>query len=135
MTKVEILLDKYRSTVATDSKKARYFIRQLDYKENFYFLNYIAQTYLDEAIFEEAGKDKMRKEMNFRKWRMAEKYIIEALKLIRIMQKFFILWEELENRISMQEYSRGKDFAKELINDAKFELYRLYRYFSLVLHQ
>jgi hypothetical protein len=99
MTKVEILLDKYRSTVATDSKKARYFIRQLDYKENFYFLNYIAQTYLDEAIFEEAGKDKMRKEMNFRKWRMAEKYIIEALKLIRIMQKFFILWEELENRI------------------------------------
>lgn len=32
------------------------------------------------------------------------------------------------NAIAKQEYSRGKDFAKELINDAKFELYRLHFY-------
>jgi len=30
------------------------------------------------------------------------------------------------NRIAKREYSRGRDFAKMPINDARFELYRLH---------
>ncbi|MGH2563318.1 MAG: hypothetical protein ACRDE5_02315, partial [Ginsengibacter sp.] len=38
-------------------------------------------------------------------------------------------------KISKQKYSRGREFAKELVNDAKFELYRLYYYENPKLSQ
>ena len=76
----EMILDNYRKTVAIDSLKARNYIKKLDYKNNFYLLKCIAQTYLDECRFED-NSNKMRKEINFGKWRMAEKYIIEAFKI------------------------------------------------------
>lgn len=77
MSKFDRALSKYRDLVAVDSAKARVRIMQLDYKDNFYLLACIAQTYLDESRFED-GSDKMRKEVNHRKWRMAEKYIIKS---------------------------------------------------------
>jgi len=142
----DLLLSKYRALVATDSVKARRCIMQLDYKNNFYLLKCIAQTYLDESLFEDGG-NKIRKEINLRKWRMAEKYIIKAFKInddnaetLYTMGKIRKLGRQNDiaiycfkriiklgvNRIAKQEYSRGRSFAKELINDARFELYRLY---------
>ncbi len=144
--KFDLMLSKYRESVATDSVKARECIKRLDYKNNFYLLKCIAQTYLDESRFED-GSDKMRKEINHRKWRMAEKYIIKAFTLNDDNAETLYTMGEVRksghqndiaiycfkriiklgvNRISAQEYSRGKSFAKELINDARFELYRMY---------
>lgn len=144
--KFDLLLNKYRELVATDSVKARRCVMQLDYKNNFYLLQCIAQTYLDESLFED-GSNKMRKEVNLRKWRMAEKYIIKAFTInddnaetLYTMGKIRKLGHQKDiaiycfkriiklgvTRIAQQEYSRGKSFAKELINDARFELYRLY---------
>jgi len=142
-----LILDKYRDTVAIDSVKARNYIRQLDYKNDFYLLQCIAQTYLDESIFEN-NSNKMSEYVNERKWRMAEKYIIEAYRLcpenaeglytmgsirkVHEDQKDIAIgcYEDViklgVNKIAKQEYSRGREFARELVNDAKFELYRLY---------
>jgi hypothetical protein len=143
--KFDLLLNKYRELVATDSVKARKCIMQLDYKNNFYLLKCIAQTYLDESLLED-GSNKMRKEINQRKWRMAEKYIIKAFKInddnaetLYTMGKIRKVGHQKDiaiycfkriiklgvTRIAKQEYSRGRNFAKMLINDARFELYRL----------
>ncbi|MBL0741413.1 hypothetical protein [Chryseolinea lacunae] len=142
----DLMMAKYRALVAFDSVKARARIMQLDYGNNFYLLQCIAQTYLDESLFED-GSNKMRKEINLRKWRMAEKYIIRAFSIeddnaetLYTMGKIRKLSSQTDiaiycfkriiklgvNAIARQEYSRGKAFAKELVNDAKFELYRLY---------
>lgn len=146
--KFDLILNEYRDLVATDSVKARECIKRLPYKNNFYLLQCIAQTYLDESRFEERS-NKMRKEINLRKWRMAEKYIIKAFTINDNNAETLYTMGEIRklgdqnhiaeycfkriiklgvNVISKQEYSRGVSFAKELINDAKFELYRLYFY-------
>jgi tetratricopeptide (TPR) repeat protein len=144
--KFDLMLDKYRELVATDTVKARRCIMQLDYKNNFYLLQCIAQTYLDESRFED-GSNKLRKEIDQRKWRMAEKYIIKAFTInddnaetLYTMGEIRKLGHQSDiaiycfkriiklgvNIIANQEYSRGRDFARMLINDARFELYRLY---------
>lgn len=144
--KFDLLLYKYRETVSTDSVKARRYIMKLDYKNNFYLLQCIAQTYLDESRFED-GSNKLRKEINLRKWRMAERYIIKAFIMQDDHAETLYTMGEIRklggqndiaiycfkrivklgvNRIAKQEYSRGRSFAKKLINDARFELYRLY---------
>ncbi len=144
--KFDLMLSKYRESVATDSVKARAYIMRSDYKNNFYLLQCIAQTYIDESLLED-GSNKMRKEVDLRKWRMAEKYIIKAFTInddnaetLYSMGKirksgyqndiaiycFKRIIKLGVNKISTQEYSRGKSFAKELINDAGFELYKLY---------
>lgn len=146
--KFDLMLYKYRELVATDSVKARACIKRLDYKNNFYLLGCIAQTYLDESRFEEDNST-MRKAIDLRKWRMAEKYIIRAFNIDDDNAENLYTMGEIRklgnqnhiaeycfkriiklgvNIIAKQEYSRGKDFAKELINDSKFELYRLYFY-------
>ena len=146
--KFNLMLYKYRELIATDSVKARECINRLDYKTNFYLLQCIAQTYLDESRFED-GTNTMRKEVNLRKWRMAEKYIIKAFSINDDNAETLYTMGEIRklgnqnhiaiycferiiklgvNTIAEQEYSRGKHLAKELINDAKFELYRLHFY-------
>jgi tetratricopeptide (TPR) repeat protein len=146
--KFDLMLNKYRELVATDSAKARRCLMQLDYKNNFYLLKCIAQTYLDESLFED-GSNKMRREVDQRKWRMAEKYIIKAFGLnddhaetLYTMGKVRMASDQNDiaiycfkriiklgvTKVAKQEYSRGRDFAKMLINDARFELYRLYFY-------
>jgi hypothetical protein len=144
--KFDLMLCKYRETVAVNSIKAREYIQKLDYKNNFYLLQCIAQTYLDESRFED-GSSILRKEINLRKWRMAERYIIRAFNIDDDNAEILYTMGEIRklgnqnhiaeycfkriiklgvNAIAKQEYSRGKSFAKQLINDAKFELYRLY---------
>ena len=146
--KIDYMLNKYRELVSSDSRKARACIQRLDYKNNSYLLQCIAQTYLDESRFED-GESILRREINFRKWRMAEKYIINAFSIDSNNAEVLYTMGEIRKlnyqndiaiycfdkliklgvkKIAKQEYSRGKHFAKELINDAKFELYRLYFY-------
>lgn len=148
MDKFNFFLDKYRDTVAINPAQARKYIQKLDYKNNFYLLKCIAQTYLDESRFEDYRSCKMRARIDKRNWGMAERYIIKAFKLnadnaevLYTMGEIRKLYDnqidlaiycfetiiKLEvNTIAKQEYSRGKKFANELINDAKFELYRIY---------
>jgi tetratricopeptide (TPR) repeat protein len=146
--KFDLLLYKYRELVATDSVKARACIKRLDYKNNFYLLQCIAQTYLDESRFED-GSNTMRKEIDLRKWRMAEKYIIRAFNIDDDNAETLYTMGEIRklghqnhiaiycferiiklgiNTIVKQQYSRGRYFAKELLNDSRFELYRLHFY-------
>jgi hypothetical protein len=145
MTKEEIILNEYRDCVSTNPVMARNLIRRLDYKNNYYLLQCIAQTYLDESRFKN-GSDVMRKRFVWRKWKMAEKYIIasftlnsenaEVLYTMGEVRKLnyqddiaIYCFEEIikmrPREIAQDKYSRGIDFARELINDAKFELYRL----------
>ena len=70
------IINKYKNTVGTNSLKARNLIKKLEYKNDHYLLQCIAQTYLDESIFN--NDDTMREYLDRRKWRIAEKYIIKA---------------------------------------------------------
>lgn len=141
----EKIIDEYRNTVGTDSVKARNLIKKLDYKEDYYLLQCIAQTYLDECRFEDDNT--MREQIDKRKWRMAERYIIKAFNInpdnadvlytmagVRIASRQFsvaifcfeCIIELGVRKIAYGEYGRGVAYAKELINDSKFELYRLH---------
>ena len=143
----ERILEKYRNTVASDSVKARELIKRLDYKEDYYLLQCIAQTYLDESRFQDNGGSEMRTYIDKRKWRMAERYIIKAFSINPDSADVLYTMGEVRKingqidipiycfkkiielgvrKTSLGEYGRGIPFAKELINDSKFELYRLY---------
>ncbi len=142
---IQKILEEYRQVVSIDSTKARILIKKLKYKEDFYLLKCIAQTYLDESRFDQYGK--MRVYIDKRKWRMAERYIIKAFtinpdnaevlytmgeirKLGGLNDIAIYCFEKIiatkPKDIAFGEYGRGIQFALELINDAKFELYRLY---------
>jgi hypothetical protein len=75
------MLEKYWSIVGSDSVKARELIKQLDYKEDYYLLRCIAQTYLDESRFEDDGGSRLRPDIDKRKWRMAERFIIKVFSI------------------------------------------------------
>jgi tetratricopeptide (TPR) repeat protein len=144
----EKILAEYRNLVDVNSVKARALIKKLDYKEDYYLLRCIAQTYLDECRFEDDGKSNMRVNIDRRKWAMAERYIIKAFKIkpdnaevLYTMGEVRKIYEEQKDiaiycfgeiiklgvrKIASDKYSRGTAFAKELINDSKFELYRIY---------
>jgi tetratricopeptide (TPR) repeat protein len=141
------VLEKYRNTVGIDSVKARELIKRLDDKEDYYLLQCIAQTYLDECRFEDDGDSQMRTYVDKRKWRMAERFIIKAFSINPDSAHVLYTMGEVRKingqadiaiycfekiiqlsvrKIAYGEYGRGIPFAKELINDSKFELYRLY---------
>lgn len=141
----EKVLDEYFKTVAKNSLKARNLIKKLDYKEDHYLLRCIAQTYLDESLFEENGK--MRLYIDKRKWRLAEHYIFKAFKLnpdcLDVLYTMGSV-RRTNNQTDIAIYCYGRiikmgvkgigsgvgkidrEYALELINDSKFELYRLY---------
>ena len=150
----ENILAKYRDIVTKDSLKARNLIKKLDYKEDYYLLKCIAQTYLDESRFEDGDGSNLRARWDRRKWRMAERYIIKAFAINSDSAEVLYTMGEIrhlsglndiaiycfESIIKMKikdiafgEYGRGAAFARELINDAKFELYRLYYYENATL--
>lgn len=139
------IMEEYRNILTKDSAKARALIKKLDYKEDPYLLQCIAQTYLDESRFDENGKQ--RSELYRRKWRMAERYIIKAFELdadclIVLSTMGSVRRSSGQNDIAIYCYEKivklgvkGADstrckldpsFAKELVNDSKFDLYRLY---------
>jgi len=139
------IMEEYRRTVGVDSAKARALIKKLPYKDDHYLLQCIAQTYKDESVFEEDGT--MRKYVDERKWRMAERYIIKAFDINPICPD--VLWvmgsvRKIMEQIDLAVYCFKKiielgikgitkegcelniEYARELINDSKFELYRIY---------
>src|SRR5579863_3493121 len=75
----EKIIKLYRNVVGKDSVKARSIIKKLEYKSDPYLLQCIAQTYLDESRFEKDGE--MRARIDWRKWRLAESFIIRAFLL------------------------------------------------------
>jgi tetratricopeptide (TPR) repeat protein len=143
----EKVIEEYRNTVDKDSVKARKLIKKLNYKDDYYLLKCVAQTYLDESRFKDDGKSNLREYLDKRKWRMAERYIIKAFTInpnsadvLYTMGEIRKLYGQIEiaiycfekiskmgiQAIAYGEYGRGMPFARELINDSKFELYRLY---------
>ena len=141
----EKILEEYRNILTTDSVKARALIKRLDYKEDPYLLQCIAQTYLDESRFYEDGRP--REDLEWRKWRMAERYIIKAFELdsnclLVLSTMASVRRSSAQKEIATYCYEKiiklgvkgaksakcefDVDFAKELINDSKFDLYRLY---------
>lgn len=141
----EKILDEYRNILTKDSAKARSLIKKLDYKEDPFLLQCIAQTFLDESRFDENRKQ--RKELYWRKWKVAERYLIKAFELdadslIVLSTMGSARRSSGQKALSIYCFERiielgikgakspkthlDRDFAKELINDAKFDLYRLY---------
>jgi hypothetical protein len=135
----------YRNVVGKDSAKARSIIKKLDYQSDPYLLQCIAQTYLDESRFEKDGK--MRERVDWRKWRLAEGYIIRAFLLDN--NDADVLWVmgavRKQNmqfdiaiycfrkiiRLGVKRIANGKrkgglEYAKEMVNDSKFQLYRIF---------
>lgn len=138
-------LAEYRNTVGVNSAKARTLIKKLNYKDDPLLLQCIAQTYLDESIFDD--KDEMRLYLDKRKWRMAERYIIKAFSInsdcaniLYTMGKIRKAYGQLDIAIYcfekiikqgvkaslINECDLNRDLIKELINDSKFELYRIH---------
>ena len=135
----------YRNVVGKDSAKARSIIKKLDYKSDPYLLQCISQTYLDESRFDEDGE--MRERVDWRKWRLAEGYIIRAFLLDN--NDADVLWVmgavRKQNmqidiaiycfrkiiRLGVKRIANGKrkgglEYAKEMVNDSKFQLYRIF---------
>lgn len=139
------ILEEYRETVAIDSEKARWLIKKLNYRNDPYLLQCIAQTYLDESRFDNSGN--LRAKIEWKKWRMAERYIIKAFDLdpnclivlytmgslrrtrgqndiaIYCFQKLIKLGAKARKSF---DGTLDVDLKLTLINDSKFELYRLY---------
>jgi hypothetical protein len=139
------IISEYRDTVGEDSAKARSIIKQLNYHNDPYLLQCIAQTYLDESRFKDDGK--MRERVDWRKWRLAERYVIKAFLLDD--NDIDVLWVmgavrkiNMQNDIAVYCFKKiirlgaarivkgkrkvGLKYAREMINDSNFELYRIY---------
>jgi hypothetical protein len=141
----ERIITRYRNVVGKDSAKARLIIKKLDYRNDPYLLHCIAQTYLDESRLEK--DDSMKKRVDWRKWRLAESYIIKAFILDN--NDADVLWvmgavrkQNMQfdiaiycfrkiirlgvNRIANSKRKVGFEYAKEMVNDSKFQLYRIF---------
>lgn len=146
------IIGLYRNVVGKDSAKARSIIKKLDYKSDPYLLQCIAQTYLDESRFDDRGE--MRERVDWRKWRQAEGYIIRAFLLDN--NDADVLWvmgavreQNMQfdiaiycfrkiiklgvRRIASGRRKGGREYAMEMVNDSKFELYRIYYNHNLPL--
>jgi tetratricopeptide (TPR) repeat protein len=141
----EKILQKYYNTVGTDSAKARSFIKKLNYKHDYYLLGCIALTYFDESFLNDDG-DK-REYFDMRKLRLAEKYIIRAYTLNEDCIDILYTLGKIRNafkqtdmaiycyrriieiglkKIPKKDISTDRSFVQMLVNDSKFQLYRLY---------
>lgn len=144
MEKIKALIEFY-DVIGEDSVRARNLIKKLDFKNDPYLLQCIAQTYLDESRFNEDGTQK--EYVDRRKWRIAERYVIKAFKLnpnclIVISTMGSARKSSDQNDLAIYcferiielgvksakgyQYELNPSLASELVNDAKFELYRLY---------
>jgi hypothetical protein len=141
----EMILQEYYDIYDSDTTKARNLIKKLDYKNDHYLLQCIAQTYFDEAKFDQNGI--WNKSSDNRKLRMAERYIVKAFKIKPTCSDVLwtlgkIRWDYGQMDVAIWCFReiirlgiRGIVYGgckKELsiglaqINDSKFQLYRLY---------
>jgi len=141
----EKTIRQYRKIVGENSAEARELIKQLDNKSDPYLLQCIAQTYLDESLLNDDGT--MREYIDKRKWRLAEKYIIQAFTLdendpdvLWVMGKVRKVNGQIDiaifcferiiqlgvRKIASGTRKPGILYGKEMVNDSRFELYRIY---------
>lgn len=141
------ILERYSELLVPSSTKARRLIQRLDYKNDPALLLRIAQTYLDECMFYDDGKQ--RDEIVWRKWTFAMKYAREAYwldqKCLMVLSMLGTIWKAAGNyELAMAsnevvlQLAKEKDYShcygideeldQELINDSRFELYRLHFY-------
>jgi len=143
-TRKEKILKKYHKVVVDNSAEARSLIKKLNFKNDAYLLQCIAQTSFDESLFNSDGSQ--RKYFENRKLRLAEKYIIKAYEIQE--DCIDVLWtlgliRKAYNQIELAIFcfkriielgSKGilkKDnctdrfLIKVKVNDSKFQLYRL----------
>jgi hypothetical protein len=78
-TRKEKILKKYHKVVVDNSAEARSLIKKLNFKNDAYLLQCIAQTYFDESLFNSDGGQ--RKYFENRKLRLAERFIIRAYEI------------------------------------------------------
>ena len=140
----EIILEEFHEIEITNPVKARELIKKLNYKTDHYLLKCISMTYLDEAQFDENGD--WRTYPDFRKLRIAEKYIFKAYGLkptcsnvLWILARIKKAYNQNDSAIFsyteiIRKGTRGitrgccknsLDVALAQINDSKFELYRM----------
>jgi hypothetical protein len=148
-TKTEIqqdIITKFNTIVATDPIAARNLILKLDYSKDANLLACIALTYKDEALFLKNGNQ--RKIIISNKIKLAKEYIDKAFELapncravLDLKGSIYIALNDpftaidcyiniIENRkINQFEYNCSNsnvDFEKMVVNDAYFQLYRLF---------
>ena len=139
------ILNEFTTAVGIDLSKARNLIQKLQCHKDPYLLAMISQTYYDESAFDEKGSP--REFFEGRKLRMAEKYAIRAVDinfentaalwmLGKIRNAYgqkdlaIFLFKEIirlgtKNVVTSYE-GKDLDFAKMIVNDAKFQIYRIY---------
>ena len=141
----EQILKKYYSIVGTNSAEARKLIKKLDYKEDPYLLQCIAQTYFDESLFNEDGSHKTY--FIIRKLKLAEKYIIKAyiinedcIDVLYTLGKIRNGFKQTDlaiycykriieigaKKIAKNDICTDRTLVTVKVNESKFQLYRLY---------
>lgn len=143
----EAALERYSDLVCTDSLGARNALLKLPYRNDAYLLSCIALTYRDEAMFFKNGRQ--RKHNVGAKLLVAKKYIEKAFRLMpdcrdllytrgNIHQAMDDNFTAFDCFIKILKFGKGKQpalncsgseswFIEMLINDAHFELYRIFR--------
>jgi hypothetical protein len=139
------ILRQYNKVVGTDSKKARELVKKLNFRNDPYLLQCIAQTYYDESLFNADGS--YRDYFDGRKLRLAEKYVIKAytinedcinvlwtlgkirhaFKQIDLAIYCFQRIIEIETKnVPDEDTCTNREFVSIKVNDSRFHLYRLY---------
>jgi tetratricopeptide (TPR) repeat protein len=77
----DVIIQEFNTLVSIDSLKARKVIKKLKYSNDAYLVRCIALTYKDEAIFDTNWKLKDVKNYDYRKLKMAKKYIDRAFNI------------------------------------------------------
>jgi tetratricopeptide (TPR) repeat protein len=146
MNKRDIVLERYDRYGVKDAAKARRVIKQADFRADAYLLKCIAVTYSDESMFR--NETEMRKVFIKRKLNLAIKYIEKAIALKPECRDILFVrgviynangdtWTAIDCYIKIMEL--GEDlredancsdsdlpFVKMILNDARFQLYRLF---------
>lgn len=142
----EKIIDNFNGFILNDSSKARAIIEGIDHENDPYLLRCIALTYKDEALFFKNGK--MRKVFLTDKLKLAKKYIEKAFKLNPNCRDVLftkgVIYNALgdtftaidcyiailglgEKTDKISNCSNSElPFVQMLLNDAKFQLYRLF---------
>ena len=143
--KREKILKEFAHVVGTNSSKARSLIKKLNYNEDPYLLQCIAQTYFDESLFNDDGSQ--REFFEGRKLRLAERYIIKAYKInencidvLWVLGKVRKAFRQFDlaiycykrliklgsKNISKYDNCTNRTLVQIKVNDSRFQLYRTY---------
>jgi tetratricopeptide (TPR) repeat protein len=146
MDKKNKQLEKYHKLVGVNSLKARKEIEKIKFQNDTYLLSCIALTFKDEAVFFKNGN--MRKIFLKKKLDLAKNFIDDAFKLNPTCRDMLFIKGAIYNALGdkrtaidcyiqilkldenlSKEYNCSNSnlaFVQMLLNDARFQLYRLF---------